>query len=415
MDKTEPYSNFFKKLQEFIIKQNEQKKRGLNDYNMVNVVRSETSEVGMHSNVIYSLINPKGLHYQDDLFLQHFIKDVLGFHKDEFGKILSVQAEETTHYGRRIDFTIKSTKYYIGIEMKIHASDLTNQISDYAKDLESKAKEHSTQEVQIYYLTLFGKDASPESCGDVKPKNISFKKHILKWIDSCQNEIRNITNLNEAFENYKAIVQKITNAHKGNVSMLEELILKDQESFELSLKLTEEIEKIKPNIVKDFFSTSLVEGLQKLLSNDEKYKDWNVQINENVKANDIAPIKIVKDENWDIVFRFGFENENFNNGTYGIAIINGDLEAFRRFKSEDVKYEELKSWKNNSKQSIFWSWTNRRYPYASENLIDFKYNAQSVAKEYYSYFTKTLDKLDKEYNLNLEQLNDDFNKFKAQR
>ena len=109
----ENYINFFEELKRFNEKQKKQKQRGLNDYNMVNVVRKENAEVGMHSNVIYSLIDPNGLHYQDDLFLQIFIKDVLEIH--DFGDILSVNAEESTNENRRVDFTIKSSNYYIGI------------------------------------------------------------------------------------------------------------------------------------------------------------------------------------------------------------------------------------------------------------------------------------------------------------
>ena len=41
---------------------------------MVNIVRKENAEVGMHSNVIYSLIDPNGLHYQDDLFYKYLLK-----------------------------------------------------------------------------------------------------------------------------------------------------------------------------------------------------------------------------------------------------------------------------------------------------------------------------------------------------
>ena len=81
----EKYINFFEKIKLFKEEQKKQKQRGLNDYNMVNIVRKENAEVGMHSNVIYSLIDPNGLHYQDDLFLKIFIKDVLEI--NDFGDI----------------------------------------------------------------------------------------------------------------------------------------------------------------------------------------------------------------------------------------------------------------------------------------------------------------------------------------
>ena len=240
----ERFINFFEKIKLFKEEQKKQKQRGLNDYNMVNVVRKENAEVGMHSNVIYSLIDPNGLHYQDELFLQIFIKDVLEI--NDFGNILSVQAEESTNENRRVDFTIKSNNYYIGIEMKVDASDLENQISHYYDDLKEKASKDSNQEVIIYYLTKNGKDASLNSHNNkLEYKRISFENHILTWIENCQKEVKNITNLNEAFENYKDIVKKITNKYKGRVMLLEDELLKNEKYYELAREISEAFQKAK--------------------------------------------------------------------------------------------------------------------------------------------------------------------------
>lgn len=241
----EKYINFFEKIRLFKEEQKKQKQRGLNDYNMVNVVRKENAEVGMHSNVIYSLINPQGLHYQDDLFLNKFITIVLGEKIENFGSILSVQAEELIFENRRIDFTIKSTNYYIGIEMKIDANDLNNQINDYEVDLITKAKNENIENVVIYYLTKDGKEAAQHSCKDVTYKRISFENHILNWIENCQKEVRNITNLNEAFENYKDIVKKITNKYEGRVMSLKNELLKNEEYFELAKQISEAFQEAK--------------------------------------------------------------------------------------------------------------------------------------------------------------------------
>ena len=240
----ERFINFFEKIKLFKEEQKKQKQRGLNDYNMVNVVRKENAEVGMHSNVIYSLIDPNGLHYQDELFLQIFIKDVLEI--NDFGNILSVQAEESTNENRRVDFTIKSNNYYIGIEMKVDASDLENQISHYYDDLKEKASKDSNQEVIIYYLTKNGKDASLNSHNNkLEYKRISFENHILTWIENCQKEVKNITNLNEAFENYKDIVKKITNKYEGRVMSLKNELLYNEEYFELAKQISEAFQEAK--------------------------------------------------------------------------------------------------------------------------------------------------------------------------
>ncbi len=236
------YDFFFEEIKNFKEKQKKQKQRGLNDYNMVNVVRKESAEVGMHSNIIFSLIDPNGSHYQGDLFLQLFIKNVLSFEND-FGSNIIVEAEESTNENRRIDFTIKSSKYYIGIEMKINAKDLDNQILDYKKDLQDKAKNDLKQEVIIYYLTKNGKEATKNSHQGKIYKKISFEEHIYKWIENCQKEVQNITNLNEAFKNYKNIVEKITNKYKGNIMALEDELLKDKEKLEMAKDISEAYQK----------------------------------------------------------------------------------------------------------------------------------------------------------------------------
>lgn len=247
----ENYINFFEKIKLFKEEQKKQKQRGLNDYNMVNIVRKENAEVGMHSNVIYSLIDPNGLHYQDELFLQIFIKDVLEL--NNFGAVLSVNAEESTNENRRVDFTIKSSNYYIGIEMKVDAIDLENQISHYYNDLREKASKDSNQEVIIYYLTKNGKDASLHSHNnEVKYRKISFEKHILNWIENCQKEVKNITNLNEAFENYKDIVKKITNKYEGRVMSLKNELLKNEEYFELAKQISEAFQEAKNEKINEF-------------------------------------------------------------------------------------------------------------------------------------------------------------------
>jgi len=231
------YQDLFEKIINFQKKQDLQKKRGLNDYNMVNVVRKINHEVGMHSNIIYSLINPNGQHYQDDLFLKLFIKNVLLTESiknvDSFGDVLEVEAEESTDKKRRIDFTIKTSNYYIGIEMKVDAPDLNRQIYDYNKYLKELAKKDNNQDVIIFYLTKYGKDAQRHSkcikendkyieCVDIQ--QVSFDKHILNWINDCQKEIYNITNLNDAFENYKNIVRKVTNKYDSKVMKMNEFL-----------------------------------------------------------------------------------------------------------------------------------------------------------------------------------------------
>ena len=218
------YKDFFQKIKEFKKLQDEQKKSGLNDFNLLTAVRKPHAEVGMHSNFLYSILNPDGVHYQGDLFVRLFIEYVLKI--DNFGDNIKVQVEELTTENRRIDFTIKSDNYLIGIEMKIYASDEKNQISDYYDELKRQSE---NKDVNIYYLSLDGKDASSNIYNDKIYHKISFKDDIITWIDECikkTENIINLRNLNFAFEQYKDVVTMLTdNNFEGKIKTMDKKIL----------------------------------------------------------------------------------------------------------------------------------------------------------------------------------------------
>lgn len=65
---------FFQQIRHFHRKRDQQRQRGLNDYNILTSVLDVSDEVRLHSRMIASLLDPKGLHYQEGLFLEAFIK-----------------------------------------------------------------------------------------------------------------------------------------------------------------------------------------------------------------------------------------------------------------------------------------------------------------------------------------------------
>lgn len=234
------YKKFFEKLKNFKEIQTEQKAKGLNDYNILSVIRNKNEEVGLHSNLIYSLLNPNEKHNQGELFLRLFMKNVLFDKTIEFDleKIISVKMEDPTSEQRRVDFTIESTNYLIGIEMKTtyYTEDQPKQLSHYKNELDERnEKYHNSKKVIIYYLTLNGKEASDQSIKDknekkIKYRKISFKKDMLNWITSCQKEVSNITNLTNLsilLSQYKDIILQISSpvSYKGNLITLDKFIL----------------------------------------------------------------------------------------------------------------------------------------------------------------------------------------------
>lgn len=229
------------------------RKSGINNFNPILVLRKKGEEVGLHSQFIYSLIDPSGEHYQDSLFLDLFIKDVLNL--NNFGTVNSVEREYIIDEQRRIDFVIQSDRYKIAIEMKIYAVDQKNQISDYLKDMKSKIETDEDDEAQVYYLTLDGKQASQNSHNNTYYKRVSFKEHILKWLNSCQNKIKNNDNLNniyEAIEQYKIVVEKLTKQHKDKIMNFAET-LENTEDKKILFELGQNIHKYQGELLYKFF------------------------------------------------------------------------------------------------------------------------------------------------------------------
>jgi hypothetical protein len=356
-EKNSKYEEFFKQIKKFKEEQAKQKQRGLNDYNILTAVRKAYEEVGMHSNFIYSLINPSGLHYQDDLFVNLFIKEVLKI--DYFGQDIEVNVEENAN-GKRIDFTIKSDKYYIGIEMKVHHYDSENQLSDYHEYLIKKAKDNKEQKVIIYYLTIDGKEASKNSHQGIEYKQISFKTDILNWLNKCQNEVQNITNLNMAIEQYKDVVKIITGKYKPKAKQIYQYILEDKDLFKkaqefyhkhenktkynqlnnIEKEACQAYEKARKEIAGEFFSTKLPNYLK------GKFPESNIEVTINEKQYEIT---ITNHPKGKIIF--GSKGKGTNKD---YVDVNGE--------KEKTKYQ------------------NR---YSKKSINDFYYEDGKEAKEYY--------------------------------
>jgi hypothetical protein len=143
-------------------------KQGEN-FNIFSILRMERKEVETHSRFIYELLNPKGKHGQKDIFLKSFAKNVLD--SDVHNTAINPKREDSTSDNGRIDFTLETEKNIFGIEMKIDAEDSKNQLFDYHKELKARAnKKDKNQDVELFYLTLNGKEASEKSLGELSKK-----------------------------------------------------------------------------------------------------------------------------------------------------------------------------------------------------------------------------------------------------
>jgi hypothetical protein len=182
-------------------------------FNIFSILGLQSAENRTHSAFLRELLDPKGSHGMKDAFLKSFVRmasDIPGVRKEDELELgwkglftANVDTEKHVGYisangsnGGRIDIFIapKFGGRNILIENKIEAGDQKFQLVRY--------RNHD-KDALLLYLTLEGKEASPESTQHPGSENIpdatkleaykdyfpiSYKTHILKWLEECRKE-----------------------------------------------------------------------------------------------------------------------------------------------------------------------------------------------------------------------------------
>jgi len=187
-------------------------------FNVFQILRVGHYEVRTHSPMVAELLNPRGCHGQGCIFLRQFcsVLEVEGFDPES----ARVRTEfhigpQTDEEGGRIDILIsdKSGSQII-IENKIYAGEQSNQLGRYRK---------YSPGAHLFFLTLFGdasQDAGVENALEVT--NISYRSHILQWLEACRKEAVNAPTVRETITQYIHLIQQLTHQNT-NTRMSQEL------------------------------------------------------------------------------------------------------------------------------------------------------------------------------------------------
>jgi hypothetical protein len=196
-----------KKVKEISIKYEELNKVSGNSFNIFNVINVTSDEVRLHSKFLSELLNPKGSHGQDDIFLNLFAKQ-LNIDIDTSSATVEVEkyiGVKTDTSGGYLDIYVKDNKNksFI-IENKIYAPDQENQLLRYY-NFDSK---------NLFYLNLLGDEPSSNSCGsltiDKDFKIISYKTDIIEWLSACRKEAVEFPLLREGITHYINLIKILT-------------------------------------------------------------------------------------------------------------------------------------------------------------------------------------------------------------
>ena len=201
-----------------------------------------------HSAIIAELLNPKGTHSLKSELLEAFLSLIdKDFVPTDFNPSnATVYTEYTTDKGR-IDILIKDTnKNALIIENKIYAADQYEQLKRYEQFAKKEFKAY-----QIYYLTLWGSEASLQSGEGVNYLTISYADTIIRWLDKCialsarlplvretliqySNHLKILTNQDMNAKNQEEIVKTL--ADFGNLEAVQNVFLNYPKVFDYLAK-----------------------------------------------------------------------------------------------------------------------------------------------------------------------------------
>ncbi len=391
---TEEYDSFFMEMKKFKEKQNKQKQRGLNDYNLLTTVLKPHDEVRLHSRVIGSLLNPEGMHYQGSLFLENFL-EVIGLKDINF----DIEKARVELEYKNIDLYLTDGNKHIIIENKVYAGDQASQIKRYIQKILEENKNMLDKDLIVIYLSInrdypsdysLGKEEKMQSSEYFKVdkdsliyegnnnilkgckfvfNSIHYEKEILKWLEKCLHEVQNITNLNEAIKQYIDVVKIVINQQKEKIMPISKKILESRENFEIATEIFN-----KYNLVKEEICDKVGVLLEKNISLDRvKYEQSLIE--DKLDSKPIIYFKI--DERYEI----RIHSKEFYNFTV-LRLLGYNLSNDQQNKIKIIFKNKIDNYK-----SLSW------------NLLEYRLSSQLHNAKLYDLYTDTEDDIKKVFNL----------------
>ncbi|WP_086241019.1 PD-(D/E)XK nuclease family protein [Campylobacter devanensis] len=411
----EQYQEFFdefeKAYKEYENKVKERRARGIHDYNVFDVL--EAKEI-KHSKFIASLLDPKGLHYQGDLFLNKFI-EVCGI--DDFG--LNTLNSQVYREYKNIDIYITDGNKHIIIENKIwNAYDQDKQIYRYIETIKKENSSLDNDGILVLYLTPhFDKTPSQESLNGFKIKDGFLEKgndkipykhiicnDILKWLNKVKIEIINLTDLNVLISQYEKAVKNLINGEKMENNLIIEQIKKN---YKLCAAIHDNFESAKINLLNELFS-KVSDTLKETIKTD----DWEIESHKITKITQYttffsAKLNEYNGKNHDGNYiYYCIESRNgYNNIFFGLVRSNEvknrlDNDCFKDIVQES-DYCTDKSWKS----SDWWAWCYKKFSNADDLILDYLSNEKKFISEIRNDLENLKDVLEKLNKKLMEQLN----------
>jgi hypothetical protein len=246
-------------IRELQVRSEERLKAQHGRFNIFTTLLEAHDEVRLHTRFIHELLNPQGTHDCGNLFLKLFFetlqerKPLLHDNSatpetwDEYCvQHYRVGKEERKEQGQ-LDLLLESASHLLVIENKLWAGEQENQVARYVEYLESKAAAG-----HVLYLTLDGKTA--ESHQGKPYLRISYRDHILDWLERCLLATYDIIPINQVLIQYKQLVKQLTGQHLEVEAMnsIKYFIRKNPAIIDQHASVSEAIEGVKQDLQNEF-------------------------------------------------------------------------------------------------------------------------------------------------------------------
>ncbi|GHV78683.1 hypothetical protein AGMMS49944_04740 [Spirochaetia bacterium] len=343
-------------------------------YNLFKVARIAHKEVIM-CRVLADLMNPQGTHGQGSRYLGLFRETIA------LPGVPALDIEHTkvtTEYvigeNRRIDIALEDGKIFVPIEVKIWAPDLPKQVHDYFEFAKTK---NSGNHVPVFYLTVDGhepSDASKDGIGKDDYVKLSFKNHILDWLEACARENTPETT-NPVRENLRQLIAAVKSlCGKSEDAEMEkevvELITQSEESIRAAVAIKGALENSK-NESWELFKGNILEKVKNERSEAVLYDDED---RDGVWYAICVPLLSGQ---YDLYVNYDWKS-------IGIWL-GGDKANSAIEKKLAVKISEITGCDDNKWKDVVWVTQSARYP-GMENVEDAYYDY-----ELYRQFVKNPD------------------------
>lgn len=269
-------------LQKEKVRKEESRKRGerFNVFEMLGVAHYEVT----HSKIIAGFLNPQGSHGQGNLLLRLFLQTI---ENNDIIDLDTSNAKVYTEYGigvdGRLDIFIENGSHGIIIENKVYAGDQPEQLKRYNDFAKEKYGEGN---YMIYYLTLYGYEASEDSANGIAYKCISYYEHIINWLQLCIHECATMPLVRETLVQYLNHIKQLTNQDMDSLNKEKIMELFDSpEKWSAFIELSNMREKLVYEL-----KSRLVFELQRI---SEKYianSNWEFFYDNDINIISIRPI-----------------------------------------------------------------------------------------------------------------------------